>query len=421
MLKAKPTLGESLLRIPVEQATKGMFVAELDRPWVETPFAFQGFRIKSDRDLEALWGFCDYVYISLEKGAAPGSVSDFEPRMNRPRFEALHRRICAVPYQYHHPIVAQVENEIPQALALRNEAQTHIFELFLDARVRDSIHIDRSKQLVQSLVASVMRNPDAVTWSSRLRNRDAYTAEHSLNVCTLALTFGRYLGMTELALIELGVGALLHDIGKLRVPLEVLNKPERLSRSEFEIIKSHPIHGVEILANSRGLSEMVVDVAHSHHERLDGRGYPRQLRADKIGFYARIVAIVDVFDALTSDRVYRSGMPVMDCLYKLYDWGQRDLDGKLVEKFIHSLGAYPVASPVRLSDGSRAEVVGLNRRNPSRSKVQLTHAADGTELTVSAFVDLATRSDLHIVALAGEAASIDDDDVGNIAQSNVAV
>ncbi len=402
MLTDDPFSKRTQIRIPAEQLDIGMFVAELDRPWIETPFVFQGFRVKTDRELETLWDFCDYVYVDLEKGAVPGAMSELQPRVSRRRFRAIHRRLCSQPYETKHPIRTPVEQELPEALSLHKGTREHVFEMFHDAKTKNRLHLDRSKQVVQSLVNSVMRNPDAITWASRLRSRDAYTAEHSLNVAILSIGFGRYLGMSALGLVELGLGAMLHDIGKLRVPLDVLNKPGQLTRDEFNLMKQHPLHGLKILSSSGALSDVVMDVAHSHHERMDGRGYPRRLPPTDISFYARLVAIADVYDALTSDRIYRDALPVMECLYKLYEWGQRDLDGKLVLKFIRSLGAFPVGSRVELSDGSEGTIVGLNRLNPRRSKVQLSRDLHGVVLSAGPIVDLSGRSELVIKGLAND-------------------
>ena len=202
----------------------------------------------------------------------------------------------------------------------------------------------------------------------------------------------RHLGLAEGQLLELGLGALLHDIGKLRVPNDVLNKPDRLTAQEFRLIRLHPVHGRNLLGKSdHQAAQAVLDIAYSHHERNDGRGYPRGLKGSDLSLYSRMVAIVDVYDALSSDRVYHHGLGPDETLSKIYEWSQRELDPELVQHFIRCLGRYPVGTLVELSSGEVAVVIETNQQKPERPKVLVVLGSDKKPHKVQRVVDLNGR------------------------------
>jgi len=207
-----------------------------------------------------------------------------------------------------------------------------------------------------------LRNPDALLWMSKMRDKDEYTSEHSLNVCVLAIAFGRHLGMEEEALQKLGLCGLLHDVGKMRVKTEVLNKPDKLTDKEFTMIKAHTVHGRNLLMSTSGLPNIVVDVAYSHHEKVDGTGYPRKLKASGIADFARIIALVDAFDAMTAERCYSVAISSTDALKIIFKDRGSHFDERLALEFIKAIGLYPPGSIVELINGTVALVLATNYR-----------------------------------------------------------
>jgi putative nucleotidyltransferase with HDIG domain len=203
----------------------------------------------------------------------------------------------------------------------------------------------------------VLRNPGALISLSRIKDADTYTFQHSVSICALLVSFCQALGMDAATVEEAGLGGLLHDVGKMKIPSEVLNKPSRLTEEEFHIMKSHAALSRELLLGVPGISEMVIQIAGEHHEKVGGGGYPLGIAAPEISQIGRMTAIVDVYDALTSNRVYHKGAEPSGVLKNLLEWSGTHLDGDLVQQFIRTLGIYPVGSLVRLSGGRLAVVV----------------------------------------------------------------
>ena len=336
-------------KINISNLRKGMYVAELDRPWLESPFLFQGFVLADDEDLQTLKSLCQHVFIDPERGDDCDMAIGHVVALNTSQRVKGQREKVRVAF----------EEEIGKARDVHRRTRDVVDEMFNDVRMGNNIDVSGVKEVVSDMVESVVRNPDAMQWLSNLRSRDEYTAIHSLNVCIFALTFGRYLGLNEDELNELGIGALLHDIGKMRVPLEVLNKEGKLSDEEYTMVRQHAQHGYEILLETRDLPPSTIEIAYTHHERKNGNGYPCGLQNDEIHLYARIVSIVDIYDAITSDRVYHHGMNTLDALKNMFEWREHDLDSELVECFIRCLGIYPIGSLVEMSNGEVGIVISV--------------------------------------------------------------
>lgn len=378
-----------------------MYVSELDRPWIETRFLFQGFEIRTQEELDELARLCKYVYIETDveyrdgvaqprQPAAVGTPAPDEFAAKRIGFEILDKftapKGAAQPPRYSDR--TSLEEELPQARELTRTTRTLIDSILHDARLGRSLDTATAKRAVSGLVDSVLRNPDALVWFNQLKNKDEYTAEHSLRVCILALTFGRHLELSEEELNILGLGALMHDIGKMKIPQEILNKPGRLTPEEFELMKSHVPRGVEILRATPGIPVAAVEVARSHHERYDGSGYAFGLKGEQIGLFGQIGAIVDSYDAITSDRSYHKGMSAHDALRKLYEWRRKDFHEQLVEQFIQCMGIYPIGSIVEMNTGSIGVVVSVNRTWRLRPRVALVLDASKRPYASPRFIDL---------------------------------
>lgn len=370
-------------KVGVQHLRLGMYVTELDRPWIESRFLFQGFEIRTQEELDELARMCKYVYVETDVEYKDGRARPRQPvtvgtpapdefAAKRIGFEILDKfREAQTTRPALYPDRATVEEELPQARELNKQTKVLVDTILHDARLGRSLDSATAKKSVSGMVQSVLRNPDALIWFNHLKNKDEYTSEHSLRVCVLALTFGRHLELSEAELNILGIGALLHDIGKMKVPAEIINKPGRLTADEFELMKSHVPRGVDILSQTPGIPQASIDVARSHHERFDGSGYAFGLKGEQISLFGQIGAIVDSYDAITSDRSYHKGMSPHDALRKMYEWRRKDFHETLVEQFIQCMGIYPIGSVVEMNTGSIGVVISANRTRRLRPRVAL--------------------------------------------------
>ena len=382
------------IKVFSDELTTGMYISELDHPWIESPFLFQGFQIQNNDELIQVKSTCEYVYVDNEKSdteaklklntltssqlkAAPKKKNQFVETTSLKRSEFNKDRFT----QY-----------LINARKTRNKTRKYVDEMLSHARTGEIINTDKAKLLVAELANNIVENLDASMWLTQLKQRDEYTAIHSLNVCVLSLTFGRALGLPIEELNEIGLGALLHDIGKMRVPLKVLNKPGKLTKDEFEIMKSHPGLGYEIVRNDKNLSPNVLTIIRSHHERLNGKGYPDNLPEESISYYTKIVSITDVYDAITSDRVYHDGMTPHDALKKLYEWMPDNYDSELIQAFIRTIGIYPVGSVVELHSGHVGIVVKLNEKHRLKPVVMLVINREGEFYSARKLINLASSA-----------------------------
>lgn len=347
----------------------GMYVSELDRPWLETQFLYQGIKIQGQAQIDELIELCEHVYIdvNLELESTPDDIIEARKAPDiwvRPEVERHSNRrtleTSRITRLFPYKKLTSFREELPEAYVARRSTRTLIKTAYEDTRKGRRIDTQGARKVVGGLLESVIRNPDAMTWLTQLKKEDEYTAEHSLNVCIFALTFGRHLNLEENALQELGLGALLHDIGKMKVPNDILNKPEKLTEQEFAIIQRHPEFGYQALSQDKQLPQSTLDIAHAHHERSNGRGYPRGLKEETISFFTKIVSIVDVYDAITSNRCYHTGTPANQALDMLFKSRTEHFDDELVDEFIKCIGVYPIGSPVEMNTGEIAIITGIN-------------------------------------------------------------
>lgn len=347
------------VKVPVSDLKIGMYVCDLDRPWLETPFLFQGFTLATLADIKAVQAVCEYVYVDAQRTQYPQAAEAPRPAQSSPRFQA-----AAPP-----PRRESFRQEISQARKVHKETSNLVKTFMDEIRFGRGVDIQLAREAVSECVESVYRNPDAMLLLTQLKNRDEYTSEHSMNVCIFSIAFGRHLGMAVPELRNLGLSGLMHDMGKMKIPLEILNKPGRLTDEEMALMKSHAARGRDILMSSRGIYPGAIDVAHAHHENLDGTGYPRGLTDTQISPFTRIVAVVDTYDAVTSDRVYQAGRTHMEAIGILNKESGKRLDGELVVKFIECLGIYPAGSLVEMSNEEVALVIEVNPQQKLKPKV----------------------------------------------------
>jgi putative nucleotidyltransferase with HDIG domain len=357
-------------RVEVADLKIGMFVAELDRPWLESPFLFQGFTIKDEKDLKQLRETCRYVLIDVEKGddapASPGrrAASGIAPGpTSRPRQD---------------PPRVGFRQEIGRAVKARAKAGGFVSRVFHDVRLGESVNTGEAREVVSGLVKTVSANANASIWLTNLRRQHERTASHCMNVCVLALAFARHLGYDREELEAIGLGALLHDVGLMRTPREILDKPDTLTGEEFEVVKRHPMQGYNVMRLVRGLPAMALNVVRHHHERVNGKGYPEGLSGDDIPREALIVAIADVYDTVTSERPYGEPVPPHQALGMLRQAGPEEFGTDLVEQFMRCIGIYPVGSLVKFATGALGVVVSHTQRTRLRPVVMMLREADGS-------------------------------------------
>jgi len=388
-------------KIDAKQIELGMYVSELDRPWIESPFLFQGFEVRSGDDLQQLQEICKYVIIDTEEGKDVDDSLEWkvDPIVMTRIDDEDEPKKSPGPKGYEKK--KELLDEMPQAVKAERKTRNVIHRIMDDVRLGKSVDTSAAREVVGELTESIVRNPDAMMCLSMLKEQDEYTALHSLRVCILAVAFGRELGYSIDKLEELGTGALLHDLGKLKIPNEVLNKPGRLTTEEFDIIKSHVPLGVEILERSKGgIRDVSIDVARYHHERIDGSGYVSGREGGEIPEFGQIGAIVDCYDAITSDRVYQKGISAYEALKKMYEWRGAAFNSGLVERFIQCMGIYPIGSLVEMNTGSVGVVATINRDRRLRPTVVLVLTSDKKPFEKPKIVDMMSGkpgvSDLEI-------------------------
>ena len=345
-------------KINVEDLRVGMYIHDLNCGWLDHSFLRRRFQIKSESNIERIQSLGVHeLYIDTDKGADLLTAPTESEVVER-----LEQQLVEVAEQEHAlPQAVSLAEERAQARRIHNEALQVIGGLMHDARLGLPITLDQARRAIGEMVGSIFRNQNALMALARIRHTDRYTFEHSVNVSVLMVSFARELGLESSVIEEIGIGALLHDIGKTLVPDTILNKPDRLSDEEFAIMRGHVVHSREILAGIPGFSPTALAVAAEHHERFDATGYPDSKGGETISVYGRMAAIVDVYDAITSDRVYHRGMEPHQALRKLLEWSRFHFDPELVRQFIRCVGIYPVGSLVRL-ESHRLGVVLENGR-----------------------------------------------------------
>ncbi|WHH60471.1 HD-GYP domain-containing protein [Petroclostridium sp. X23] len=278
----------------------------------------------------------------------------------------------------------------------RQEAKTLIRNIMEECKNTSQFTSDKVKGMVNHIIDELLANKDILINLSDLKTVDDYTFAHSVNVCVLSLITGIKLGLNQLRLRDLGVGALLHDIGKIVIPENILKKPARLDDNEFNVIKTHTTLGYDIVKNNPNISASSAYIVLAHHERYDGSGYPLCIKGDNIHLFARIVAIADVYDALTSDRVYRKKVKVHEVIEYITTLGEHHFDKTIVECFLENIAVYPVGTGVILSTGEKGIIVDVNKRFPARPIVRVVCNPDGSRKNAFEEIDLTKTLNIMI-------------------------
>lgn len=356
-----------LQRIACEQVRLGMYIEKFDGSWWKHPFWRSHFLLTAERDLEALRSAdLGGVFIDISKGVAPDPLplAESHPRVT-PAASAKRAVPAEISPSEYRKSAATAERA--RATQVMNQSKKVMRRVFDGARLGKAVRSADVMGVVDAISASVRRNPAALIGVTRLKSKDEYTYLHSVAVCALMVNLARQLNLDPRSVQDMGVAGLLHDIGKMGVPSAVLNKPGRLTDEEFALIREHPDHGRRLLEEGEDVPDLAIDVCRHHHEKMDGTGYPFGLSGEQISLAARMGAICDVYDALTSNRAYKKASTPAEAITQMWEWDGH-FDRQLLFRFMQSISVFPVGLLVRLRS-NRLGIVLDNGARASRPRV----------------------------------------------------
>lgn len=348
-----------LKKISTQQLRVGMFIHEVCGSWMDHPFWRGSFKVSDARQIAQLSGVSE-VIIDISKGldvedARVEVVDDVEVGSEQDRAEPSPE---ADPDDAPSVQQCSLQQEVQRAGRVIAQSRAAMRSMFQDVRMGKAVDTEHCLPLVQEISDSVERNPGAIISLARLKTSDDYTFMHSVAVCALMVSLARQLHLSPEECREAGLAGLVHDIGKAMMPLEVLNKPGALTAEEFAIMKSHPEEGHKLLVEGKGVGPTALDVCLHHHEKVNGKGYPHGLKGDEISLFAKMGAVCDVYDAITSNRPYKAGWDPADSITKMAAWSKEGhFDERIFQAFVKSIGIYPTGSLVKLQSGRLAVVV----------------------------------------------------------------
>jgi len=370
-------------KIDVTQLRKGMFICGTDRKWIDIPFFRKKFLITSDKQISTLQEYCEFVYIDTEKGedVSPAIIEQH----NDDTFVDLDSS-----KQIHEDTLYRKNYE---------DSQTILSEVLNDVRLGRCVDNPKVRGVVQELIVNIVKDSQTMIGLIQSKDKNDTLARKSVNVCILALAFGKHIGIPKDKMYELGLGALLHDIGMIQIPSRILLKKQPLTPAERTIMEKHTEYGLAILAKTQEIPVNVLKIVHSHHERMDGKGYPQKLQDKEIGLLVRMVTIASVYEALTRERFYTETLTPVAALKYLYTSGKAIFDAQLVEKFIQALGIYPSGCVVVLNSGEIGVVVNVNPQDRLRPTLRIVTNAQKQLLAQESVLELADRTtkDIEII------------------------
>lgn len=375
-----------LKKIQAKDLQPGMHLHELCGSWLDHPFWRTRFTLNDPEDIRRILdsGITE-VWIDTDKGidASAAQPTAAAPSATDVLMEA---EIGRGPRQVER---ASMQDELARAAAICAKARTAVVSMFSEVRMGKAVRAEDAGELVEEISASVLRNPGALISLARLKTADDYTYMHSVAVCALMIALARQLGLAESETREAGMAGLLHDLGKALMPMDVLNKPGKLTDEEFRIIKNHPVEGHRLLVEGGTASDIVLDVCRHHHEKVDGTGYPDRLADAQISLFAKMGAVCDVYDAITSNRPYKQGWDPAESIRKMTEWSKGHFDTQVFQAFIKSIGIYPTGSLVRLSSGRLAVVIEQSERSLLAPRVKVFFSTKSQTRIVPETLDLA--------------------------------
>jgi putative nucleotidyltransferase with HDIG domain len=373
-----------LRKIPVTQLTLGMHLQAFSGAWLDHPFWRTKFVLTDPNDLLLIReSNITEVWIDLAKG------NDVEAAQLADQQDSVTAEEVPVEQPVTQPKTT-FNDEVKKAGLIVNKGREAVVSMFQEARMGKAIDAEAAAPLVEEISNSVMRNPGALISLARLKTADDYTFMHSVAVCALMIALARQLGLDETQTREAGMAGLLHDLGKAMMPMAVLNKPGKLTDAEFDTIKTHPEEGYKLLLEGKGVSPAILDVCLHHHEKVDGSGYPKGLNGDTMSLLAKMGAVCDVYDAITSNRPYKAGWDPAESIKRMAEW-KGHFDPAVFQAFVKSLGIYPVGSLIRLESGKLAVVIEQGDKSLLSPKVKVFFSTRSQAYLKPEVIDL-TRS-----------------------------
>ena len=345
-------------RIRREQLKPGMYIHDLNCSWVDHPFLLNTLKVEDEATIAKIAEIgISELFIDTSKGLdVPDAQS--EEDYKKGVHGSFHEKTAETQRHGSNPSPAvRLKEEIVNARVIHDDAHLIVHKILSDVRLGKQVEVEKIEPVVERITDSLFRNRDALISLSRIKNKDNYTFQQSVSVCVLLISFCQAMGFERSVMREVGIGGLLHDIGKMMVPDHILNKPVELTAPEFTLMQSHAALGREILKQTPGVPETAIIITAQHHERYDGTGYPERLKGAQISVFGQMASIVDVYDALSSNRVYHRGMEPVAALKKLFEWSKTHFNEELVHHFIRTIGIFPVGSLVSLKSGRIGVVV----------------------------------------------------------------
>lgn len=397
-------------KIEVNMLRVGMYVSQLDRPWIETPFLFQGFYIRTEHEIEELQRYCESVEIDIEqsdpaaRGALLRTVTDADEEKSSPRHGiSFWRRLLAwfggkrieapeqrVPGEFYKD-TASTADELIVARTVHSGSLEKLMNVLATIRQGEAIAMPDLVVVSESMVDSVLRNSTAMALLAHIQAKDEYMGNHSLASSIWALVFGRHLGLDRESLSAVGLGGLLLDVGKTKLPEQLLQKEGKLTEVEWAHVQGHVEFGLEIIREASGIDSRVVDMVATHHERFDGTGYPKGWKANQIPVFGRIGGIVDSYSAMTSDKPYAKAISPYDAMREFKALSDKHFQAEMVEQFIQAVGIFPVGTLVELNTGEVGVVLKEHEATRLQPDVALILDPDKQRL-----------QEINVVALRGQ-------------------
>ena len=367
-----------LKKISVEHLRLGMHLHAFCGSWMDHPFWRNKFVISDEKDIALIFeSTIKEVWIDASKG--------LDVHAGEASAEA---EVVPPPPQPPAPEKASFNDEVKRAAKICAKGKEAVLSMFQEARMGKAIEADAAMPVVEEITNSILRNPGALISLARLKTADDYTYMHSVAVCALMIALARQLGLSDDETKDAGMAGLLHDLGKALIPTVILNKPGKLTEEEFAIVKTHPQKGHELLLTASGVSEVTKDVCLHHHEKIDGSGYPKRLNAETMSRFAKMGAVCDVYDAITSNRPYKAGWDPAESIKRMAEWTGH-FDPTIFQAFVKSLGIYPTGSFVRLASGRLGVVIEQGEKSLLTPKVRVFYSSKSQAYIKPETVDLA--------------------------------
>ena len=375
-----------LKKIPIDQLRLGMHLQAFCGAWLDHPFWRTKFVLEDAADIALIHESAIHeVWIDVSKGLDVESPST-TPVETVETAEAIPEEAPIAQEK------ASFNDEFKRAQKIVSRGKEAVVSMFQEARMGKAIEADAAAPLVEEISNSVLRNPGALISLARLKTADDYTFMHSVAVCALMIALARQLGLDEKQVREAGMAGLLHDLGKAMIPLEILNKPGKLTDAEFDLVKTHPAEGYKLLLEGNAVSEITKDVCLHHHEKIDGNGYPKGLKGETISLFAKMGAVCDVYDAVTSNRPYKAGWDPAESIKRMAEW-KGHFDPTVFQAFVKSLGIYPVGSLVKLVSGKLGVVTEQGEQSLLKPKVKVFFSTKSQAYIKPEIIDLARSAE----------------------------